>query len=218
MLWHGSDSLENYLRNKPDGYTEQSIEYRFNSNGFRTEEFDLHSPLPSILCLGCSFTMGTGLPVNQTWPYLLSEYFTNYKVYNLGVAGSSGDTIARILFQMQNKLKTKLVCVLWPEIFRYETYKENRVFHTSAIGGLKIDPKLVIDDIHFENLRYKNKAIMYLLEKQHGYKIIEFTMKDVVAVPNHYARDEHPGPLTQKNIYTMFKDAIENPANVQSKI
>ena len=212
MFWHGSDSEENYAKNPNKNYSSTDITYKFNSHGFRTQEFDVNSMMPSILCLGCSFTMGIALPIEQVWSSLLADEFQDYNVYNLGVAGSSGDTIARILFQVANKLNTKIVCILWPEIHRYEIYRHD-VFHTSAIGGFKIDPKLLIDDTHFTNLRYKNQAIVSLLQEKYKYDVIEFSTRCVERVENDFSRDAHPGPQTQKNIFHMFKEQIYKKLN-----
>jgi len=45
------------------------IDYNFNSFGYRCNEFDNQE----ILTLGCSQTEGHGLPLELTWPYILSK-------------------------------------------------------------------------------------------------------------------------------------------------
>lgn len=45
------------------------INYDFNSYGYRCDEFNNQE----ILTLGCSHTEGHGLPVDLTWPYLISQ-------------------------------------------------------------------------------------------------------------------------------------------------
>jgi len=217
VYWHGSDTEENFLLNGNPEFANTNIVYKFNSSGFRTQEFDMNSSAPSILCLGCSFTLGTGLPLEQVWPSLIAKEFPEYNTYNLGIGGSSGDTIARLLYKIGNKLNTKIVCILWPEIHRLEVYNEHHISHTSVVNGIKIDPKLLLAESHFENLKYKNQALISLLQKQHNYNVIEFSTRDPEYIPNDRARDPHPGPKTQYNIFQMFKQKIiENKINVQS--
>lgn len=45
------------------------IEYKLNSQGYRCDEFKNQE----ILTLGCSQTEGHGMPIDLTWPYLLSQ-------------------------------------------------------------------------------------------------------------------------------------------------
>lgn len=47
----------------------QRIYYTYNSYGYRSEEFIDQK----VLTLGCSQTLGVGLPLDYTWPFLLSE-------------------------------------------------------------------------------------------------------------------------------------------------
>jgi len=45
------------------------IDYSFNNHGYRCDEFKNQE----ILFLGCSHTEGHGMPLELTWPYLLSK-------------------------------------------------------------------------------------------------------------------------------------------------
>lgn len=58
------------------------IEYNLNSYGYRCNEFDNQE----ILILGCSQTEGYGLPLELTWPYLLSKKM-NKDYINLAKGG-----------------------------------------------------------------------------------------------------------------------------------
>lgn len=207
--WHGSDTEENFLRTRNPGYDETSITYKFNSNGFRTVEFELDSSQPSIICIGCSFTMGTGLRNEHTWPVLLQDQFSNYRVYNLGMGGNAGDSIARILYNCGGLLNTKIVCILWPEIFRYEIYKENNIIDTSALDHQSFTTD-TLTEAHYENLKEKNRAIVNLLKKQLGYQVIEYTTRrDTVYFENDWSRDKHPGPLAQQALAQLFANQVQ---------
>jgi hypothetical protein len=58
------------------------IEYKLNSQGYRCNEFNNQK----ILTLGCSQTEGHGLPLELTWPYLISEKI-NKDYINLAKGG-----------------------------------------------------------------------------------------------------------------------------------
>jgi hypothetical protein len=81
--------------------------YKFNSSGFRSDEFDESEP--SIVFLGCSITVGIGIPYKTTWSKIVSNKL-NLKCYNLGVGGSSNDTAFRHAYTWLGKLKPS-ICV-----------------------------------------------------------------------------------------------------------
>jgi len=62
----------------------QPIYYKYNSYGYRSEEFEDQN----VLVLGCSQTLGVGLPLEYTWPFLLSEK-TNMPYISLAKGGDS---------------------------------------------------------------------------------------------------------------------------------
>lgn len=60
----------------------EPIEYKLNSYGYRCNEFNNQE----ILTLGCSHTEGHGLPLDLTWPYLISQKM-NKDYINLAKGG-----------------------------------------------------------------------------------------------------------------------------------
>jgi hypothetical protein len=113
VYWDTSDSEATYLKNIQNpttcqqlqdlGFLNSVIPYQFNSHGFRTAEFD--QPV-DIVCFGCSFTMGTGVPESDTWPSQLQK-LSGMTLANLGHAGSSNDTAFRFANYYLNLLKPK---------------------------------------------------------------------------------------------------------------
>ncbi len=102
-IWHwcGQDDEATYQLNRAsraellqeNGWWDHvPLDYHFNSSGFRSDEFD---PGPGILYLGCSVTMGIGLPHNDTWPRLVSDVLGG-ACWNLGLGGASMDTCFRL--------------------------------------------------------------------------------------------------------------------------
>lgn len=70
------------------------IQYKFNSYGYRCEEFNNQE----ILTLGCSQTEGHGLPIDLTWPYLLSKKM-NKDYINLAKGGEGAQAQIAKAFQ-----------------------------------------------------------------------------------------------------------------------
>jgi hypothetical protein len=102
-------------------YSDRSIEYRVNSQGFRDNDFPWVNPNgnePYRLAIGCSHTWGIGLQENETWvshfKLIMRKLKTHYpQIYNLGMPGCSNDKIYRILYNifLYKKLKPHSVIV-----------------------------------------------------------------------------------------------------------
>ena len=133
--WNGTDTEERFAQNCADQKTFKELEnlrwieptrgpgwvavellYKFNTEGFRDDEFDQQ---PSGLALGCSHTQGVGIHSSDTWPKQL-EKMLGQKVWNLGVNGSSLDTCYRFLEYWIDHLDIKFVVCAVPEILRFE--------------------------------------------------------------------------------------------------
>ena len=93
-----------------------AITYNLNSEGFRCDEFD---DSPCVVALGCSYTMGIGLPVECLWPSLVGQAL-NLKVFNLAWGGYSADSCFRLARYWLPKLNAKVVCMLAPPQARIE--------------------------------------------------------------------------------------------------
>lgn len=96
-----------------EGIVKTKIEYKINSHGFRTKHFDqVDRP---IVCFGCSFTYGVGLPEEYTWPGIVSKHF-NIPVYNLGVPGMGLDVASMYAtnWLIDEIWRPRAICVLLP--------------------------------------------------------------------------------------------------------
>jgi len=124
--WDVSDTQENWAKNMqvPElnkkltdlGFVDRPVTYMFNSHGFRTHEFDQQF---GILCFGCSFTMGTGVYEEQTWPAQL-ESMTGLRAANLGHAGSSNDTAFRFAQHYLPVMRPRYAVWLQTDMHRIE--------------------------------------------------------------------------------------------------
>jgi hypothetical protein len=126
VKWDTSDNKDWYLKSiqNPEayqrlvdlGFLNTDIDYKYNSHGFRTAEFDRKF---DIVCFGCSFTMGTGVHARDTWPEQLST-LTGLSVANLGHAGSSNDTAVRFALHYLKLLKPRYAVWLQTDRHRIE--------------------------------------------------------------------------------------------------
>lgn len=112
----GMDSIE--LCNNKDHFKSynKKITYEYNSKGFRDKEWptDLKN---KIWCLGDSFTVGLGQPLEETWPSLL-EAKLNQRCLNVGEDGCSNDLLSlRAKYIIENYQPT-IVIIMWSYFWR----------------------------------------------------------------------------------------------------
>lgn len=144
--WCGTDSeleFQSNLKNparrallEKNGWIDSNIEYMFNSEGFRSVEFDTNTP--GFITLGCSMTNGIGLYFDQIWPEVLSKKL-GMPAWNLGAHGTGLDTAYRLAEFYIQKLKPTAVVLLAPENTRYELWAGARApMHLNhvAFGGV----------------------------------------------------------------------------------
>ena len=124
LQWLSSDTQELYEKNRKArsaeltrfGWTDSGIEYRFNSQGFRCTEFN-HDP--GVLFLGCSHTMGIGMPESEIWASIVADQL-KLNCWNLGLGGASNDVAFRMAYHWLPKLNVKLCVLMAPDKSRLE--------------------------------------------------------------------------------------------------
>ena len=215
LQWLPSDTKELFIKNKKEklqelrsnGCLNTEIEYSFNSHGFRSEEF---STSPSILYLGCSFTVGIGLRVEHSWPYLVSTAM-NLKCFNLGLGASSNDTAFRMAEYWIKQLEPKIVILLSPFFLRYETLQQQKDGTLLSIDHSINDKTVKNQMICEENNRLnkiKNKlAIKTIAENNYA----NFFSYDTETFPMiDRARDlQHPGIQSNKSFANMVLNQLQ---------
>ncbi len=78
-----------------NNYHTQEYDYLFNSWAFRGSDYSQFVGKPVNICLGDSFTLNIGGPVEHSWPSQLSKYF-DIPTLNFGIDGAGNDTIRKI--------------------------------------------------------------------------------------------------------------------------
>lgn len=126
--WYLLDSKENYNLS-PHPYYSKGFTYKFNKQGYRCDDFNLNDKY-KILTIGCSVSFGLGLPIQETYPYIICNNLSkttncDIKNYNLSVCGASMDYISRTLFQTIDIIKPNYVILFFPDKSRFEYYEEN---------------------------------------------------------------------------------------------
>lgn len=105
--------------------------YRFNSLGFRGEEFDA-AATKRIFFSGCSYTLGVGLNLEETAAYKFkARYCDGYGLDPLGVnlmnfamPGASNDYIVRTLLSQCSRVKPDIVVAIFTHLDRVEHMDE----------------------------------------------------------------------------------------------
>jgi hypothetical protein len=225
LHWNGTDQPELYEKHmqnpstrnllKQLGWIDSIIEYSYNSHGFRCDEFD---DRPAGLALGCSFTEGTGLHLQQTWPALLST-MSNTHIWNLGSGGSSIDTVFRTLDHYINRLNVKFVCILIPPEPRFEYCDIQNGFPIIQSGNLGQHTSFAKEWLTqpfngIYNTRKTMLAIYYLCETL-GIPVFSEPSTDAVIGntkfgQTDFARDlMHRGILYQKYIAGLMHQKVD---------
>ena len=209
--WIGTDILDKFKQN-PEFAKWQDIDitYNFSNEGFRTYNFDTLIGKEVDVALGCSHTMGVGLPVDCVWPSLV-EKSRPRPMLNLGLGAGATDTVARILTNITGLFQINTVFIFWPEFQRFETYSDETADfvlpHNSLIEHTwNMDQHISLQRFH------KNKLIVDLLD----HNTVNHTYNAFFKVFNEYrnldyARDGmHFGPETHKLIAKLFLDKLTN--------
>jgi hypothetical protein len=182
---------------------EQSVTYRLNSDGFRG---DAIGDCADLVCLGCSFTFGFGVPESQTWPSVLAQQL-NIEHVNFGVCGAANDTLFRLARFWIPELKPNKVAILltWPyrwEVCEYDHARADS-FYMHRMGSQTADhindPLLktwILNDINHDINRERNVMAIKQICAESGCQAVFLDVTEYLDLDqNDLARDLlHPGP------------------------
>lgn len=224
MDWFCIDSSYTYEQNLKDStkrkilednnWINSKIQYTFNSHGFRCDEFEVDSP--SVMCLGASIVLGTAVPYENTWPYLLQQKHKKLN-YNLGISGGSNDTSFRIGNHYIPLLKPDLVIFVSTYNWRLDLITDDK-FHTfwdmehSTPKEYRPFYKEWIMSAENGQLNYlKNKFALFELCYQEKVPIIEIDGDEIYKMSKHtFGRDAmHPGIEGHKIIASYISDKLD---------
>ena len=213
--WYPMDSKERYeenLKNKlyelqKFNWVDSTFTYKFNSHGFRCEEFTAE---PSVMFLGCSHTCGIGLPLENTWTYLVSKQL-NLNMINLGLGGSGPDTAFRLANHYIPQLKQKIVIYLQSYKERFSLLTKDKVHQFSPIFYPKEFEKFYFEWISYEeNIilhELKHNLAIEMLCNKNNIKLITFNIDCFGELD--FARDlNHRGIKSNEEFSKLVLNAI----------
>ena len=224
--WFATDTEDNFKQKENNIFTADSFYYNFNVFGYRIgcADWDLNTNKKRIITLGCSHSVGVGVPYEKSWPYLFSNQLGDVELFNLSVAGGSADTIFRTLYHSIEIIRPDIVAILWPDSTRWELYQSTQWdasgFPCHAPVNklvLNTDPSL-INESHLINLRLKNMELIKLLQRLYKFKLVEVDSEIITAkyIKEHshmfdpYSFDSrdsvHPGLKMHDYISKIFID------------
>ena len=130
------------------------ISYVYNSRGYRDDEWpdniqELHS---AIWCIGDSFTVGIGSPLEHTWPYQL-EQASQRRIINVSMDGASNAWILRKVYKLLEWVKPKTIVIQWSYITRDELDDQSLTDEQRRLRNSKKD--LSQNDLEFYRQKLK---------------------------------------------------------------
>jgi hypothetical protein len=206
--WLGTDNETRWnqicLQSERLGWRADSIQYSLNDQGWRT-------PTPStargsgIMFLGCSYTVGIGVTLEQSWSYQVWKESGTECFWNLAVGGSGLDTASRLFWYWAPLLKPKEVYILPPPEPRRE-FVTDKGFHCISLHN---------EDSHDQESmrRYFHWDSEQHIHRERCKSWIEYTAQQL-SIKIHWAtvlkydllgRDLiHPGIQWHKNLAEQF--------------
>ena len=231
---------DDQYKNSLNYYEENPIEYSCNNYGFRTpdnfpdtkkiepEHIVLNTDSEDVrrwketqvygnVFLGCSFTFGIGLHLEDTWSYKVNKEIGG-KFWNLSLPGCGMDESFRYLYEFKDYLKIKNIFHLAPSFqkTRYEFIVDGKPLRLNLADEGKLEKHysdILIDDkyqlLHFQKnynairgLSQDLNCNYYFLSDEIGYN--NDTKNSIIA------RDIiHPPPRYHNKIYKEFIELIK---------
>jgi hypothetical protein len=223
VLWDTSDNETTYLKNLSDlrsklqlkefGYIDAAITYQFNSQGFRTSEFGQSI---DAVCFGCSFTMGTGLFEQHTWPAQFTT-ITGLHTTNLAHAGSSNDTVLRMALHYLPILKPKYALWLQTDRHRLELLDDQSNLCVNLMASDQSNNFYYQDNFVKQWFASDSNQLIHLEKNTRAFKHLcnELDIMCVVLSRNtvvqfDLARDlTHPGTKSNRALAEKFAKALD---------
>lgn len=220
LYWYTTDSKENYKRNCHDHprvmefWEDKEVVYEFNKFGFRSPEFTKSDN--NIVFLGCSHTTGIGLPVEETFPHIISKEL-GMNLCNLGIPGGSNDTCYRLANFWIPTIRPKLVVYKKVEQYRQELKMYgNHAVYWHGFHARKDNQKVAQSNFgdywdqwasHEENSKFNAQKNIDAVEAICNRLGIKF----YVMGESRYGRDRN-----RPDLVTLARD-LQHPGQVENK-
>jgi len=187
-----TDSEKVFLKNcetQPSDwiYRNKKITYKYNEYGHRCVSPN-QLKLGYILYIGCSFTEGVGLALEDTYPFIVSNN-SNKTYYNVAVGGG-GPIIAlhntTLFLSMIGDNKPDYVIIQWPDFARYSfiTKQNNLLLYNSGSGNDPLYKELIMSDVLESTNIFVRHLLLNYLDNLGIKKILEFRLNPKLAAEN----------------------------------
>lgn len=228
LSWFGEDNPELFEKNQKDpdqcrllkdnGWLDNTIDYKFNSYGFRGGEFK--GDISNFCVFGDSVTFGSAMKEENLYPSLIANH-TGLYCNNFGVPGGSNDSSVRLAITWLEELRPKFV--IWQTTFKHrlewiESENHATIYGVQAVGGGNpptSNDKFFLHWISIEANRSmaftKNLMTMKWLCKTLECPLIITDIEEFFSPENDRGRDLlHPGPTRHREMANKFlKDLRE---------
>lgn len=202
-------------------YVRDNILYSYNKLGHRCVDIDNINFDNYILFAGCSHTLGEGLHLGDSYPYITSKLL-NCDYYNLGISSSGFDVMFyNVTTWLHTFPKPKLIVLQYPDISRFSVMaNENALIEPyGAWRGNKDDIEFILksQDIGLNEFR-KNSYKRMLSQQLINIPCIKLIFGSTKAYENciridklDYAVDNvHYGPETHEYCADIIADQYAN--------
>jgi len=188
QMFHSMDNSHNLSKNKIDQpkswrYHTDTVNYEFNSQGYRCPEFSQCDWDNSILLFGCSMAMGTGVNQSEIFSSLLQD-ITGVPVINMGCAASS------ILFSLVNQSRLAEQNIQPRAVINIWTYP-NRITQVSEHEEINHHgpwvPYHEFIDQDFYKVNSDNDHCMFLAKEY--IRIANLIWRDTIHLQGTYSED-----------------------------
>lgn len=161
LVWEDKLLLDFDSSGKPR-YADKVNSYVFNSDGYRSKEFDGSAKL---LYAGCSTTFGTGVPEDGIWGSMVAAEL-GVPYVNISKQGTSSQWIVKnILAYFDEYGHPDTVCCLFPDLYRMTLATNNQQLtyggNGQSGGSDPADDFSKIYDVHLDQVLPPKKALDY---------------------------------------------------------
>jgi len=188
------------------------VEYSFNSRGFRDQEWPVGIDQLSdcVWCLGDSFTVGIGSPLEHTWPYLLSKKIQQ-RTINVSMDGASNDWIARKSRCILQEIKPKHMIIMW-------SYLSRREIQNTGLSDEQRRLQFDIGSLETKDTENFKSCVTSVLACQGTTNIIMYLVPKFAEFDGDRMWDEIKGPSWPQRAPRCLQDVDQLPVSVKKEL
>jgi hypothetical protein len=213
--YNGIDSPDQCRDKKHFKSYPHKISYHYNSRGFRDQEWpdSLADLQDAVWCVGDSFTVGIGSPLEHTWSYQVGQQLKT-RTINVSMDGASNQWIVRKALDIIKHVAPKLIIIQWSYIHRVEidnstlTDEKRRLpFDNTCQNHIDLGYKFV-DLVQQVEVAKQNTKVIHSFIPEFGIETTVFDIWTQLAGPTW-----PPCPKTLKEFNELNSDIVNELAN-----